>query len=369
MDYLKYIDNNNARFGRYSLGKKLYTGSHSEVFNINQYEYFRNPERDYIPYNFCAVLTDTFANLMWSEEPGIKMPDVGTKEGVNQKFVDDWVKRSSLMATLRECSEEASYAGDAVVRLRLDNGEVEAEQIDCSSWYPIYDPSNPKKATGHIIKYTKKVKEGSTDVEYWLLEIHTKGLIEWVAYRITDGKPVKMSDPMGAFSDELTGVLIDSDGNLTNDYKLSTGCSKPLVFHLMPLGWLYKSVWSAMWGSAENAVAEAEHAAQLSPIDPLKYFFDVILASAELTNGTHDRAVEFAKRSLRANRHHQPALRVLLQAQVEGEKLKDAYSTLRLLLVEVPNLTISNYLSMGSSKSATRKRFAEALRKMDVPEY
>ena len=136
-----------------------------------------------------------------------------------------------------------------------------------------------------------------------------------------------------------------------------------------PLGWLYKSVWSAMWGSAENAVAEAEHAAQLSPIDPLKYFFDVILASAELTNGTHDRAVEFAKRSLRANRHHQPALRVLLQAQVEGEKLKDAYSTLRLLLVEVPNLTISNYLSMGSSKSATRKRFAEALRKMDVPEY
>ncbi|NMM04754.1 adenylate/guanylate cyclase domain-containing protein [Polaromonas sp.] len=135
-----------------------------------------------------------------------------------------------------------------------------------------------------------------------------------------------------------------------------------------PLGWLYKSVWSAMWGSAASAVAEAEHAAQLSPIDPLKYFFDVILASGQITNGECEKAAESAKRSLRANRHHQPALRVLLQAQTESGKLQEAHDTLKLLLVEIPNLTVSNYLSMGSPASTTRQRFAEVLRKMGIPE-
>jgi adenylate cyclase len=135
-----------------------------------------------------------------------------------------------------------------------------------------------------------------------------------------------------------------------------------------PLAWLYKSVWSAMWGSPVNAVAEAEHAAHLSPIDPLKYFFDVILASGHTINGENDKAAEFAKRSLRANQRHQPALRVLLQAQTESGKLEEARATLELLLREVPNLTVSNYLSMGSSASATRRRFAEVLRKLGVPE-
>jgi adenylate cyclase len=135
-----------------------------------------------------------------------------------------------------------------------------------------------------------------------------------------------------------------------------------------PLGWLYKSVWSAMWGSAASAVSEAEHAAQLSPIDPLKYFFDVILASGQITNGDCEKAAESAKRSLRANRHHQPALRVLLQAQTESGKLQEAHDTLKLLLVEIPNLTVANYLSMGSPASTTRQRFAGVLRKMGIPE-
>lgn len=135
-----------------------------------------------------------------------------------------------------------------------------------------------------------------------------------------------------------------------------------------PLAWLYKSVWSAMWGSSANAVAEAEHAAHLSPIDPLKYFFDVILASGHTINGENDKAAEFAKRSLRANHRHQPALRVLLQAQTESGKFEEARDTLKLLLREVPNLTVSNYLSMGSSASATRRRFAEVLRKLGVSE-
>ena len=45
------------------------------------------------------------------------------------------------------------------------------------------------------------------------------------------------------------------------------------------LAWLYKSVWSSMWGSTEASVQEAETATRLSPIDPMKYYYDMILAA------------------------------------------------------------------------------------------
>ena len=135
-----------------------------------------------------------------------------------------------------------------------------------------------------------------------------------------------------------------------------------------PLAWLYKSVWSSMWGASTSAVAEAEHAVSLSPIDPLKYFFDVILASGQVIDGNYDKAEAFARRSLRANRHHQPALRVLLLAQTERGNFEDARDTLKTLLLETPNLTVSNYLSMGSAGSHSRRRFASALQKLGVPQ-
>lgn len=134
------------------------------------------------------------------------------------------------------------------------------------------------------------------------------------------------------------------------------------------LAWLYKSVWSSMWGSSVSSVEEAEVAANLSPIDPMKYFYDVVLAAGHTMNREYDKAIALATRSLRANAHHQPTIRALLQAQVESGRLEDARITLNRLLVETPALTVSNYLAMGSPDSSTRKRFAQVLRQVGVPE-
>ena len=135
-----------------------------------------------------------------------------------------------------------------------------------------------------------------------------------------------------------------------------------------PLGWLYKSVWSSMWGSSDNAVSAAKHAAQLSPLDPLKYYFDMLLAAALLAHNDHHGAIVQSLHSLRANRQHSPTLRVLLTAQVELGNIEDAQNTLRKLIAEEKNLTISGYLAMGSSSSVTRKRCAAALRQLGVQE-
>lgn len=135
-----------------------------------------------------------------------------------------------------------------------------------------------------------------------------------------------------------------------------------------PLAWLYKSVWSSMWGSFGDSVQEALKASSLSPIDPLRYYFDTILAAALTMNQSYDLAIEAAQRSLRLNAFHQPTLRVLLQAQFESGQLDAARQTLARLQEKSPHLTVSSYIAMGSSSSSTRKRFVEVLRRLGVPE-
>lgn len=135
-----------------------------------------------------------------------------------------------------------------------------------------------------------------------------------------------------------------------------------------PMGWLFKSVLSTMWGTPGSAVVEVEHANALSPLDPLKYYFDMLFAAALLTVNNHSRAIDFAKQSLKANRHHAPTLRVLLTAQVEADLIEDARSTLNLLLLETPGMTVSSYFAIGSAGSITRQRCAIALRALGLPE-
>lgn len=134
------------------------------------------------------------------------------------------------------------------------------------------------------------------------------------------------------------------------------------------MAWLYKSVWSSMWGASDSSVEEAAVAAQLSPLDPLKYFYDVILATSYLIHRDYGQAIQVANRSLLLNKRHQPTLRTLLMAQTESGATHDALATLELLKIEIPNLTVSSYLAMGSASSTARQRFANALRQLGIAE-
>ena len=136
-----------------------------------------------------------------------------------------------------------------------------------------------------------------------------------------------------------------------------------------PLAWLFRSVLSTMWGSSEESVNEAEYASTLSPIDPLRYYFDMLRAAALLACGNRFESIAIAKLSLRANRHHAPTLRVLITAQVEVGQFSEARVTLEALKQETPGLTVSSYLAIGSSDSSTRKRCAAALRTTGLSEH
>ena len=135
-----------------------------------------------------------------------------------------------------------------------------------------------------------------------------------------------------------------------------------------PLCWLYRSVWATMWGTPEESVRDAEKASGLSPLDPLKYYFDMILAGSYSTNRDYEKALLLGNRSLKANRYHLPTLRVMLGAQGESGQLEDAKLTLQEILRLTPDLTIKRYLEMGSAESPVRQRQVAVLRLLKVPE-
>ena len=132
------------------------------------------------------------------------------------------------------------------------------------------------------------------------------------------------------------------------------------------MAWLYSSVWSTMWGQADEAVTEAANAVRLSPLDPQRYYFEMMLANSYLGIEAYEQAIALCQASLRRNHLHLPTIRALIVAQYESGHEDDARQTFSLLMSLQPTLTIENYLASGST-SRTRQRDAAALAAMGVP--
>jgi TolB-like protein len=135
------------------------------------------------------------------------------------------------------------------------------------------------------------------------------------------------------------------------------------------LAWLLKGTLHAFKGEGSSAMEGTEQALRLSPLDPLRYFYESLAATAALSAGQYDHAIELAQRSLRANRTHTSTLRALAISQVLLGRLDDARVTVRDLLTLEPKLTVKGYLERSpSSTFETGRIWSTALRDAGVPE-
>jgi adenylate cyclase len=134
------------------------------------------------------------------------------------------------------------------------------------------------------------------------------------------------------------------------------------------LAWLLKGTLHAFMDKGDKAVEYTEMALKLSPLDPHRYFYDSLAATAHLTAGNYERALDLARRSLRANRSHTSTLRVMTVAQWQIGLREEARRTAQELLKLEPGLTISRYLRRAPSASyEIGKKVAHVLRKAGVP--
>jgi class 3 adenylate cyclase/TolB-like protein/Tfp pilus assembly protein PilF len=131
---------------------------------------------------------------------------------------------------------------------------------------------------------------------------------------------------------------------------------------------LLKGTLHAFKGEGNIAVDLTQRALRLSPLDPHRYFYDSLAATAALSAGLYGRAIELANRSLRANRTHTSTFRALAISQWQLGLRDDARRTVRELMQIEPGLTVNGYRERHPSGGyETGKIWSSALEGAGVP--
>jgi adenylate cyclase len=135
-----------------------------------------------------------------------------------------------------------------------------------------------------------------------------------------------------------------------------------------PLALLLKGTLHAFMDEGTEALEHAELALKLTPLDPHRYFYDSLAATACLAAGHFDRALESAQRSLRVNRKHTSTLRAMITAQMQLGLHDEAKQTAQALLNLEPGLTVSRWQERNpAAPSRLGQLVASALRQAGVP--
>jgi tetratricopeptide (TPR) repeat protein len=134
------------------------------------------------------------------------------------------------------------------------------------------------------------------------------------------------------------------------------------------LAWLLKGTLHAFRDEGKEAVRHTRHALKLSPLDPLKYYFDSLAATAALSAGQYQRALQLAERSLRLNRTHTSTLRAMITALWNLGRTDEARSVAGDLLRIEPGFRVQTFLQRSpTAPYALGKAVATALEGAGIP--
>ena len=134
------------------------------------------------------------------------------------------------------------------------------------------------------------------------------------------------------------------------------------------LAWLLRGTLHAFMGHGAQAVNDTQRALKLTPLDPHRYFYESLAATACLAAHDYQGAHDLAARSLRANRTHTSTLRVFAAAQWALGQHEQARESAKELMKLEPGLTVSGWLARSpSAPYSTGKEWAQLLQEIGVP--
>lgn len=134
------------------------------------------------------------------------------------------------------------------------------------------------------------------------------------------------------------------------------------------IAWLYQGTIDAFEGRGASAVESTQRALELSPVDPQRYYFISLAATAELSAGNYARSELLARESLKLNRMHSSTWRVLAIALTEQGRGPEARDAMREILSLEPQLNCGRYLArMPNGDLPTGKAWARALKEAGLP--
>ncbi len=134
------------------------------------------------------------------------------------------------------------------------------------------------------------------------------------------------------------------------------------------LGWLYRGTVHAFKGDGDAAVSATRRAIELSPLDPQRYYFESLSATAELSANQYENAERLARSSLLLNRMHLSTWRVLTISLVSQGRMDEARDALAHVRQLEPELTVQKYIArMPNGQLEAGQQWARCLAMAGLP--
>ena len=135
------------------------------------------------------------------------------------------------------------------------------------------------------------------------------------------------------------------------------------------LAWLFRSALHAYEERGDLAVQDVSHAQVLSPLDPVRYYYDNFAITAWMAAGDYHKAVEFGCRSLRANRYHGSTLRLLTIARHLSGDAAGARELANSIVQQEPTFSIARFRERHPGRNASYfPSYEHALRAAGLPD-
>lgn len=137
------------------------------------------------------------------------------------------------------------------------------------------------------------------------------------------------------------------------------------------LAWLWLGMNHGFKGEGGPGVAATERALSLSPLDPIRYYYETLAASTAVAAGDYPRVIELAQSSIRLNRRHSSSYRSLAIGQALSGDEDAARLTLKQLLELEPGFSVSQFIARMPGTSYApgyASKLADALRRVGLPD-
>jgi class 3 adenylate cyclase/TolB-like protein len=135
-----------------------------------------------------------------------------------------------------------------------------------------------------------------------------------------------------------------------------------------PMALANRGVLHAFADRGSAAMRDTLRAGRLSPIDPLRFYFDSLAGTAALSADEPTKALQYALRSYRANRLHASTLRVLIVANWRLGHMTEARQAVSEMRALDPAMTVDTWLARSPiAERPLGRLIAQAMRESGLP--
>jgi adenylate cyclase len=312
----------------------------------------------------AAELADAAGgHILWSERMRVKWRDLLAPEGNLAHELADAIHRK-LLATA------ASRAG--------------ARPFPALSSYELFlgGISMMHRASAEDFELSRRLLESLTERHRRVAAPHA-WLGKWCILRTLQGAT---ADLLGAASQALNHTQRALDLEPTSTFALAiegfvhTHLRKDLATgearlrHACAINpsesfaWLFLAVTNAFRGDSSDALEQGRKALALSPMDPLRYYYESLMGSCEFSAGNFQAAVRWCESSRRRNRQHLSTLRILIAAYAATGKTSEASAVAAEMMRLRPAYTVATYEANSVAVLYPfGKQVARAMRAAGVP--